>query len=251
MSDLLGDARQLPPNVSEETLKVDLALTECKGNRKLAAQVLQIDTRSLNRKIQDSPVLRRRWTNSVRNPPPEPAMPVVPTPMESIEGTAARQVLKPEEKLAADKASYIEHLRAVGLTEEQAKGAGHLMVLQNRHSVDGMSFIGGGVQVATLELLAMIERLSKNPYPDEITPEGVARSGQRLTDEMILRAQAELSRRGKDYSEIMVNRAKVQKILESQENNGKPRGKPGFGPPTLVQAQPGSTVNLHNGPPKE
>lgn len=243
--------KSLPPEFydqPEDLRAIDLAMIHSKGNVTAAAQVLEMELKELKTKVRRSKYLRARWVKEpvrVTKAVPPPAPPVhVPTAAELTEN------------LDAATAAYEEQLRTITNDDNQANLGSRLFRLQMGHSIHGMALLGGGMQRAAMQLITLIDHLRTHPYPDEYTPDGVlVRSGQRETDQMILRAQQEYGRRSTEYAQITMMTAKTQQIMAlnnaGKNGNAKPSRKPGFSPmrplSTQVLAQPGSTVVLQQG----
>ena len=247
-----ADFHQQKPEIQ----RIDLAMVHCDGDRELATKALGLpSSKELWHLMAKSKYLSGRWLRQpVRPDPmkPETTKAVHITPKAHIAQGVLLTGDELEKKMEIDAEKFRKSLNGIKLNADEADLGSKLFQLQMRHGFHGMALLGGGLQRAAMQLITLIDKLRETPYPDEFTPDGMLlKSGQRETDNMILKAQAEYGKRATEYAQIMLLTQKTQKLASdaSGGNKGGPgRGKPGFGPkPTQVLAQAGSTVVLNQG----
>lgn len=251
--------KKMPPQFhmqKPEIQRIDLAMVHCDGDRELATKALGLpSSKELWHAMNQSKYLSGRW---LRQPVlPDPMKPTTTKAVHITPKAHIAQGVLPtgdelERKLEIDADKFRKSLAKIQLTDNESQLGSDMFQLQMRHGFHGMALLGGGMQRAAMQLITLIDKLRKDPYPDEFTPDGMLlKSGQRETDNMILKAQSEYGKRATEYAQIMLLTQKTQKLASdaSGGNRGVPgRVKPGFGPkPTQVLAQAGSTVVVNQG----
>jgi len=228
-----------PAELDEEVQLITLALKATGGNVGQAAKVLGMNKWTLHAKIRRSPQLHKYRRDQRKA---------------AVERLTGPLDLPSPEKIVqqAEEGRFKADLSHIGVTPEEAELGAKLYVFQLRNSVQALAQLGGGNVRAAMQLISMIDRLSKESYPDEFDENGrLLRSGRRLADEMILRTQSEFGKLCMGHSHVALMRAKAQHILDrlnAGNAQGPSHGKPGFSPPRLQQVlvQPGATAVFNN-----
>jgi len=221
-------SKMTQPEANELNYAIQLALTASGGNISVAAESLAISKQTVELRCKKVPQLKKH--------------------LAALKNKAALSTVKD----AVDREKYKAALQSMQVSIAEAELGARLYQFQLKNSIQALSQLAGGQVKASMMLLSMMERLQNEPYPDEFGPDGtLARSGKRLADEMVLRAQCEYGRRSTEYASMMLVRARSQQILDSMnQNGGVSHGKPGFSPPArqqvLVQTGATAVFNSNN-----
>jgi hypothetical protein len=216
--------------VTEELKReIHAAMEAAGGKTSVAAEVLGITTEQLSSIIHRHKELKLKWATSYKEtPPPSEAVtihrPELPLTLEEQEIAAAIE----KEDLALRRS-----LKAMGVTDEQARGAAAMSVFQRQHYGSAIAMMGGGILkqfLATQAEAAEVAKRLNDPADVEL------RENLPLYIALLEHYRGLLDIMNKLYdraNQAALTQAKVRALLGGGNDKGPKRAKPGFAPLTV------------------
>lgn len=222
--------------VTEELKReIHAAMEAAGGKTSVAAEVLGITTEQLSSIIHRHRDLKLKWATSYKEtPPPSEAVtihrPELP-PMTLEEQEIAAAIEKEDNALRRS-------LKAMGVTDEQARGAAAMSVFQKQHYGSAIAMMGGGILkqfLATQAEAAAVAKRLNDPVEEAELKENLP-----LYIALLEHYRGLLDILNKLYdraNQAALTQAKVRALLGSKDGEGGPkRAKPGFAPLTAEHA---------------
>ena len=194
---------------------INQAMTEAGGDQPRAASILGIVETSLRDALLQDPVLRARWVDKPKLPP---ATSIINRP----EDLAVAEAMAREEKAVA------AGMKDMKVSPRAANLAVACFNYYRKNAASILNLTGGGIAMQFAETLARIEEIDASlngldPANDRyVAMQSILRDDRSRLLDWLHKAACKVD-------QGILIQAKVQRLLNEGEPQGKGKGKPGFG----------------------
>lgn len=228
MSDTSQPAAE--PTREETAHKLDQCLTELKGDRKLAAEVMGLSTDQVKTLISSVPALRVKWGQGERQIPETEVEVIDRKPI----APALVRAEKAAEALVNQEKGMSKSLSKLGFKSHEIEAIQTMEEFAGQQFDRTLSILHGALLKSSMRLSLMAEHIEETYLQDP----GLDPRTQSMWWNTYFRILENLRLQNESAYKAALTRA-VIKAKEKEKEGGGPVGKPGFGSLTAVQINVG------------